>query len=70
MKVAILGAGAWGTALGVAAEAGLMEWGDGLRAMQLMEEVRKGTAMVGSIKDKISEITSTTVAYERSNCQR
>jgi aldehyde:ferredoxin oxidoreductase len=34
-----------GAALGVAAEAGVMEWGDGQRAMELMEEVRKGTAL-------------------------
>ncbi len=34
-----------GAALGVAAEAGLMEFGDGQRAIELMEEVRRGTAL-------------------------
>lgn len=32
-----------GAALGVAAEAGLMRWGDGQGAMQLIEEIRQGT---------------------------
>jgi aldehyde:ferredoxin oxidoreductase len=32
-----------GAALGVAAEAGLMQFGDGERAVELMEEMRKGT---------------------------
>ena len=34
-----------GAALGVAAEAGLMEFGDGARAMELLQEVRQGTAL-------------------------
>jgi aldehyde:ferredoxin oxidoreductase len=34
-----------GAALGVAAEAGLMEFGDGDRAIELMEEVRDGTPL-------------------------
>jgi aldehyde:ferredoxin oxidoreductase len=34
-----------GAALGVAAEAGYMKWGDGPRAMELMEEVRQGTPL-------------------------
>jgi aldehyde:ferredoxin oxidoreductase len=34
-----------GAALGVAAEAGLMEFGDGQRALELMEEVRQGTPL-------------------------
>ena len=34
-----------GAALGVAAEAGLMEFGDGQRALELMEEIRKDTPL-------------------------
>jgi aldehyde:ferredoxin oxidoreductase len=34
-----------GAALGVAAEAGLMPFGDGARAVELMEEIRKGTPL-------------------------
>ena len=34
-----------GAALGVAAEAGLMAWGDGERALALMGEIRQGTAL-------------------------
>lgn len=34
-----------GAALGVAAEAGLMDWGDGERALDLMDEVRQGTPL-------------------------
>lgn len=34
-----------GAALGVAAEAGCMAWGDGERALALMEEVRQGTPL-------------------------
>ncbi len=34
-----------GAALGVAAEAGLMQFGDGERAVELMEEMRKGTPL-------------------------
>jgi aldehyde:ferredoxin oxidoreductase len=34
-----------GAALGVAAEAGLMEFGDGNRALELMEEIRAGTEL-------------------------
>jgi aldehyde:ferredoxin oxidoreductase len=34
-----------GAALGVAAEAGLMQFGDGERALQLLREVRKGTPL-------------------------
>jgi aldehyde:ferredoxin oxidoreductase len=32
-----------GAALGVAAEAGLLKWGDGQRALELLDEIRKGT---------------------------
>lgn len=34
-----------GAALGVAAEAGLMEWGDGERALALLDEIRRGTVL-------------------------
>ena len=34
-----------GAALGVAAEAGLMAWGDGERALALMDEIRRGTPL-------------------------
>ncbi len=34
-----------GAALGVAAEAGLMEFGDGQRAMELIQEIRQGTPL-------------------------
>ena len=34
-----------GAALGVAAEAGYMEWGDGKRAVELCEEIRKNTPL-------------------------
>jgi aldehyde:ferredoxin oxidoreductase len=34
-----------GAALGVAAEAGLLSFGDGARALELMEEVRQGTPL-------------------------
>lgn len=34
-----------GAALGVAAEAGLMQWGDGERALELLDEIRTGTEL-------------------------
>lgn len=34
-----------GAALGVAAEAGLMKWGDGEAAMNLLDEIRRGTPL-------------------------
>ena len=34
-----------GAAIGVAAEAGHMKWGDGKRAEELMEEIRRDTPM-------------------------
>jgi aldehyde:ferredoxin oxidoreductase len=34
-----------GAAMGVAAEAGLMKWGDGDRALELIDEIRKGTPL-------------------------
>ncbi len=40
-----------GAALGVAAEAGLMQWGDGERAMALLGEIRKGTELGRTLGD-------------------
>jgi len=40
-----------GAALGVAAEAGLMQWGDGDRAMELIDEIRKGTELGHTLGD-------------------
>jgi aldehyde:ferredoxin oxidoreductase len=40
-----------GAALGVAAEAGLMRWGDGERALALLEEVRLGTPLGRALGD-------------------
>jgi len=40
-----------GAALGVAAEAGLMEWGDGARAMELLDEIRRGTELGETLGD-------------------
>ena len=40
-----------GAALGVAAEAGLMQWGDGERAMELLDEIRKGTELGCTLGD-------------------
>jgi len=34
-----------GAALGVAAEAGQMQWGDGERALELLDEIRRGTPL-------------------------
>ena len=34
-----------GAALGVAAEAGQMGWGDGERALELLDEIRRGTPL-------------------------
>ena len=34
-----------GSALGVAAEAGQMRWGDGQRALELLDEIRRGTPL-------------------------
>jgi aldehyde:ferredoxin oxidoreductase len=34
-----------GAALGIAAEAGLMEWGDGEHALELVDEIRQGTQL-------------------------
>src|SRR5512139_917837 len=40
-----------GAALGVAAEAKLMEWGDGPRALELLDEIRKGTEVGWTLGD-------------------
>ncbi|HET9912036.1 MAG TPA: aldehyde ferredoxin oxidoreductase C-terminal domain-containing protein [Anaerolineales bacterium] len=40
-----------GAALGVAAEAGLMQWGDGQRALELLDEIRKGTEVGHTLGD-------------------
>jgi len=40
-----------GAALGVAAEAGLMQWGDGQRALELLDEIRKGTEVGCTLGD-------------------
>ncbi|HSL43605.1 MAG TPA: aldehyde ferredoxin oxidoreductase C-terminal domain-containing protein [Anaerolineales bacterium] len=40
-----------GAALGVAAEAGLMEWGDGEQAMNLLDEIRRGTEVGCTLGD-------------------
>jgi aldehyde:ferredoxin oxidoreductase len=40
-----------GAALGVACEAGLMEWGDGARAMELLDEIRQGTELGRTLGD-------------------
>jgi aldehyde:ferredoxin oxidoreductase len=34
-----------GAALGVAADAGLLQWGDGIRALELIDEIRHGTEL-------------------------
>ncbi len=40
-----------GAALGVAAEAGLMQWGDSAKAMELLGEIRKGTELGHTLGD-------------------
>jgi aldehyde:ferredoxin oxidoreductase len=40
-----------GAALGVAAEAGWMQWGDGERAMELLNEIRRGTSLGCTLGD-------------------
>jgi aldehyde:ferredoxin oxidoreductase len=40
-----------GAALGVAAEAGLMNWGDGPRALELLDEIRRGTELGCTLGD-------------------
>ena len=53
-----------GAALGVAAEAGLMEWGDGERAMELVQEIRQGTPL-GRVLGGGAELTGRVFGIER-----
>lgn len=53
-----------GAALGVAAEAGLMEFGDGKRALELMDEIRQGTPL-GRILGNGAGITGKVLGIER-----
>lgn len=45
-----------GAALGVAAEAGLMKWGDGDSAMKLIDEIRKGTEFGRKLGDGAADM--------------
>ena len=53
-----------GCALGVAAEYGLMEWGDGKRAMELIQEIRLGTPL-GRILGNGAVTTGKVLGVER-----
>jgi len=53
-----------GAALGVAAEAGLMAWGDGERALQLVDEIRQNTPL-GRILGMGATITGKVLGVER-----
>jgi aldehyde:ferredoxin oxidoreductase len=53
-----------GAALGVAAEAGLMKWGDGQAAMKLLDEIRRGTE-VGRVLGDGSVATGRKYGIER-----
>ena len=53
-----------GAALGVAAEAGLMTFGDGKRAMELVDEIRQGTAL-GRILGNGAVITGQVMGIRR-----
>ena len=53
-----------GAALGVAAEAGLMDFGDGDRALELMEEIRLGTPL-GRLLGNGAMITGKVLGVER-----
>lgn len=53
-----------GAALGVAAEAGFMKWGDGKRALELCDEIRKDTPM-GRILGAGAGITGKIFGIER-----
>ncbi len=53
-----------GAALGVACEAGLMNWGDGDRAMELLHEIRRNTP-VGRILGMGSVVTGKVLGIER-----
>lgn len=45
-----------GAALGVAAEAGLMKWGDGDDAMKLIDEIRRGTELGRKLGDGAADM--------------
>ncbi|MDP1713991.1 MAG: aldehyde ferredoxin oxidoreductase C-terminal domain-containing protein [Anaerolineales bacterium] len=45
-----------GAALGVAAEAGLMKWGDGDSALKLIDEIRKGTELGRKLGDGAADM--------------
>jgi aldehyde:ferredoxin oxidoreductase len=53
-----------GAAMGVACEAGLMNWGDGDRAMALLEEIRRNTPL-GRILGAGSVMTGKVLGIER-----
>jgi len=53
-----------GAALGVAADAGLMNFGDGKRAMELVSEIRRGTAL-GRILGNGASITGQVMGIRR-----
>lgn len=53
-----------GAALGVAADAGLMEWGDGKRGLELIEEIRQGTSL-GRILGNGATATGNALKIER-----
>jgi aldehyde:ferredoxin oxidoreductase len=53
-----------GAALGVAAEAGLMTWGDGERALQLVDEIRQNTPL-GRILGMGATITGKVLGVEQ-----
>jgi len=53
-----------GAALGVAAEAGLMEFGDGERAMELIHEIREGTPL-GRVLGNGAALTGKVFGIER-----
>jgi aldehyde:ferredoxin oxidoreductase len=53
-----------GAALGVAAEAGLMAWGDGARAMELIDEIRRETPL-GRVLGGGASLTGRVFGIER-----
>jgi aldehyde:ferredoxin oxidoreductase len=53
-----------GAALGVAAEAGLMQWGDGKRAVELCEEIRRNTPL-GRLLGSGAGLTGKVLGIER-----
>ncbi|MBT3390783.1 MAG: aldehyde ferredoxin oxidoreductase [Chloroflexi bacterium] len=53
-----------GAALGVAADAGLLEWGDGGRALELISEIREGTPL-GRILGSGATTTGRVLGVER-----